>query len=469
MADQMVAVEQPFESAVDGAEHGGQVDAVHRSQDVGIGRQLLEIEAAAQGGVEQRDGPVGGVHRAEYVEIAGQGEPLAGMRQSHADFVLGAFALVLLQKRDELSENLGNVGAVDLVDNEDMRQGLAARALRDTFENAIFRNEPETGRSTARCRTQSLDEFLVPVGLMKRHEFDAAFFDKRIVTVAHFRVGRIRCEGAIANLDAAFPRGMSFPGTGRAVEYRIEWSRIVGAVVNSRRVRKSRVGVARRILGAGRRQTLHQLERGAIFLGLTKRVRRLSRMAEAESRQLRETVHGCLVYPKHPNSSIFSKLSGNFVFVVFDNANCSTFVRSGAHQNNIASVGFGQRVRFIFAWPTRIYDVVFLERAKNFAVLSVAGFPKISVIVMNVAAHLKDFSVRVDQRITAMSVEESVNFVRVASRERIFDLAQNLGVTSIAIIHDLFFHIAESRSEPAAHHAADVSVERQKPLRVDQV
>ena len=181
MADQVVAVDQVFQARVDGAENLWQVDALDHVQQIGIGCQLLEIEAAVQRSVEQGDGAVGGVHRAEDVEVRRQGEALAGAGQRHGDFVRRARAFILLQKRDGFPEHLGDVGAVDLVDDKDVGQPRFGRAgaLRDALQHAVFRGEVESGVALTRLGAQPLDELLVAAGLMKGDEFDTTFFDQR--------------------------------------------------------------------------------------------------------------------------------------------------------------------------------------------------------------------------------------------------------------------------------------------------
>ena len=57
------------------------------------------------------------------------------------------------------------------------------RAPRNALENAVFGHESETRRSIARAWAQSLDKFLVSVGLMEGDEFDLLFVDQFFVAV----------------------------------------------------------------------------------------------------------------------------------------------------------------------------------------------------------------------------------------------------------------------------------------------
>ena len=120
------------------------------------------------------------------MEVRGQGEAVVGIGQRHGDFVRRALALALLQKRDEFPEYLGDVGAVDLVDDEDVSLPFAgfAGALRDALQYAVGRDEAKAGAAFVRLGAQALDEFLIAVGLMKGDEFDTAFFDQRVVAAA---------------------------------------------------------------------------------------------------------------------------------------------------------------------------------------------------------------------------------------------------------------------------------------------
>ena len=78
---------------------------------------------------------------------------------------------------NQLPQHLGDICAVDLVDDEDV--GLApigSGAPSDTHEHTIGRFEPESGAGLsiafARHWAQTFDEFLVAVGLVEGDELD---------------------------------------------------------------------------------------------------------------------------------------------------------------------------------------------------------------------------------------------------------------------------------------------------------
>ena len=85
------------------------------------GIQFDEREPAAHGCVDPGDRPVGGVHRADQEQVLRERELLVRG-------VLQADGLVaVLQQEVQLAEHLGQVRAVDLVDDQDVgRGGLAA-------------------------------------------------------------------------------------------------------------------------------------------------------------------------------------------------------------------------------------------------------------------------------------------------------------------------------------------------------
>ena len=155
------------------------------------------------------------------MEVRRQGEGFAGIGQGDGGFVLRALAFVFLQQGDEFPEHLGNVGAVDLVDDEDVGQttfGFAG-AFRDALQHAALRDEAEA-RSLARLGAQALDELLVAVRLMEGDELDPAFFDELAIAAADVGIRPLRLP--VADLDAAPGGGVGLPGPRWAVEDRVE-------------------------------------------------------------------------------------------------------------------------------------------------------------------------------------------------------------------------------------------------------
>src|SRR5690606_25712357 len=128
VADAVLAVDEIFDPVVELLKHLAQRDAVDiLRQKRRVRSDLAEYEAPPQRGVEQCDRAVGGVHRADDVEVTGHAELAFRVRQTHCQRIGHAEALVRLQQRDQLAEDFGDIGAVDLVDDEDVLQDLAVR------------------------------------------------------------------------------------------------------------------------------------------------------------------------------------------------------------------------------------------------------------------------------------------------------------------------------------------------------
>ena len=106
------------------------------TDDTGVGHQLLEGEAPTEGHIHQRDGPVGGVHGPEDVQVGRDREAmLRGVGQRQLQLVAGRQALVRLQQGDQLAQDLAHVAAVDLVDDQHVlrrarREGEGGRGPR---------------------------------------------------------------------------------------------------------------------------------------------------------------------------------------------------------------------------------------------------------------------------------------------------------------------------------------------------
>ena len=75
--------------------------------------QFHEGEAAAQRVVEHREAAVRRVHHADNVDVLGHTEQLAGVEE--LEFIP---TLIALDEHEQLAENLGEVAAVNLVDDE---------------------------------------------------------------------------------------------------------------------------------------------------------------------------------------------------------------------------------------------------------------------------------------------------------------------------------------------------------------
>jgi hypothetical protein len=129
VADLVVGVEEVGDAGVEFLEEGGEGDAGEGGGEVAleegvIGEHLEEGKASAEGEVELGDGAVGGVEGAEDVEVGGYGEGLLGVGESDGEGVGLAEAFVVFDEGDEFAEDLGDVGAVDFVDDEEEFGGL---------------------------------------------------------------------------------------------------------------------------------------------------------------------------------------------------------------------------------------------------------------------------------------------------------------------------------------------------------
>jgi hypothetical protein len=104
VADAVIAVDQIFEPLVDGVKHQVKLEPRHLSHQLcGVGLQLGELETAAQGCIEQGDRAIGRVHRAQYMQVAGNTEQLLGIGQAYFQRIGLAQALVGLDQGDELA------------------------------------------------------------------------------------------------------------------------------------------------------------------------------------------------------------------------------------------------------------------------------------------------------------------------------------------------------------------------------
>ena len=93
--------------------------------------QLDEREPAPHRGVDPRDRPVGGVHRADQEQVLREDELLA-RRVLQADRLVA-----VLQQEIQLAEHLGQVRPVDLVDDQDVRGArVIGRHLGEVAERA---------------------------------------------------------------------------------------------------------------------------------------------------------------------------------------------------------------------------------------------------------------------------------------------------------------------------------------------
>ena len=174
------------------------------------------MEPPSQRRIEQRDRAVSSVHRAEDMEIGGQGEFFAGIGKGHSHLVGPSLSFVLFQKRDQFTQHLGNVGAVDFIDYQNMSKIslTVACVFCDFPENSRSGNQAENA-GASRIGTQSLDEILVPVGFVEGYEFHTFFIAQLPEPVSDFPIFQI--IRSVADFNAAPSRTISLSSARRAV------------------------------------------------------------------------------------------------------------------------------------------------------------------------------------------------------------------------------------------------------------
>ena len=119
-----------------------------------VGMELHEVEPPPQSQIHQRDGAVGGVHRADNVEIR---------RQRKLAAVLKLDLLIpILQQEVQLAEHFGEVAAIDFVYDEKVaRAGVFRSPLRREHERPIPKREP--GTPADQRGTKAPNEILIGV------------------------------------------------------------------------------------------------------------------------------------------------------------------------------------------------------------------------------------------------------------------------------------------------------------------
>ena len=84
------------------------------------------------------DGAVGGVERAEDVEVGWDAEFLLGVGEGDGEFVGLSEAFVVFDEGNEFAEDFGDVGAVDFVDDEEEFWGGVSFIGRSGFLPCMF-------------------------------------------------------------------------------------------------------------------------------------------------------------------------------------------------------------------------------------------------------------------------------------------------------------------------------------------
>ena len=133
------------------------------------GEQLDEGEPSPHRRVDQRDRPVGGVHRADDEQVRRQREVLS------PEYVQADRLVAVLQQEVQLAEDLRQVGPVDLVDDQDVRDVpvlLAGGWSASSRSGPAVQPEARASRRRRPAGPEALEEVLVGVRRVELDEFD---------------------------------------------------------------------------------------------------------------------------------------------------------------------------------------------------------------------------------------------------------------------------------------------------------
>ena len=134
-----------------------------------VRREVHEGEPPAQREVHQCDGAVGRVHRPDHVQVVRHRE--RGLFRFLIHQLRGSFSI--LQQEVEFAEHLGEVPAVDLVDDQEVLPvRIVLRLLGDPHERSVLELESRLPVSEQR-RAVTPHEILVRIGRMKLDELAA--------------------------------------------------------------------------------------------------------------------------------------------------------------------------------------------------------------------------------------------------------------------------------------------------------
>ena len=157
---------------------------------VECGAEVEEREAAAQGVVEHSERAVRCVHHADEVDVARDIEQLVRIEQLQR---VPRSALVVLDEHEQLTEDLREVTAVDLVNDEEVVVvRVVLRLLAEAVERALLEVK------ALRIRAEPLDEVLVAVALVELHHHHALG-----VLHTHHGIGQALCGEGLAHARGA--------------------------------------------------------------------------------------------------------------------------------------------------------------------------------------------------------------------------------------------------------------------------
>jgi hypothetical protein len=128
-------------------------------QEVTFGKQLEEGEPAPKRGVEELHATVGSVHGADNPDIRRNREIDSALRQLDSEP-----PLVLLDQRDQLTEDLRDVASVDLVDQDDIaRLRVSPGGVADAFKYPVDQHERHLVFGCL-FRPEAFDEVFIGIG-----------------------------------------------------------------------------------------------------------------------------------------------------------------------------------------------------------------------------------------------------------------------------------------------------------------
>ncbi|GBE23540.1 hypothetical protein BMS3Bbin01_02925 [bacterium BMS3Bbin01] len=116
------------------------------------------MEPAPHRGIHQSDGPVGGVHSTDDPQILGELKRLVGpVKRTNA-------LLAIFEQEQQLTENFGEVGSVDLVDHQyKLLRGVLLRPVGDEIEGTFHQPIGELALGIG-LRAEPLEEILIRGG-----------------------------------------------------------------------------------------------------------------------------------------------------------------------------------------------------------------------------------------------------------------------------------------------------------------
>ena len=147
MTDGVLAVVQNGDSLVHGGQHflNGHSLYADTRKKFWVRKHLPEGKTAAQRRVQSGDRPICGVHGADQINIFGYAERFLRIRKKSEDALWLSLPFGRLDKGDQLAENLGNISAVDFINNEHITgfigRGVGSSARMDGL-GRIFFNHP---------------------------------------------------------------------------------------------------------------------------------------------------------------------------------------------------------------------------------------------------------------------------------------------------------------------------------------